>query len=154
MELTKACKQLIITNPFYGLFLLSLSKCYSDQVPTAGVGLRGIDCELLVNKKFWDSLTDNEQLAVLQHELMHICFKHLTMKDYFGDMDLFNIAADAEVNSYIDNLPEGCIDAADYNLDYKMGTKYYYDNIPKSPNYNTNSPSFGDPDSGTGDHST
>lgn len=154
MELTKACKQLIMTDPFYGLFLLSLSKCYSDDVPTAGVRLRGIDCELAVNKGFWYSLTDDQQLAILKHELIHICFKHLTMQHEFADHDLFNIAADAEVNSYIQGLPDGCIDAAYYGLDYKKGTKYYYDNIPKSPNFETNSPNFGDPESGTGDHKT
>lgn len=154
MELSKACKQLIITDPFYGLFLLSLSKCYSDNVPTAGVCRNGIDCQLEVNKDFWYSLTDEQQLAILKHELMHICFKHLTMRESFSDFELFNYAADAEVNSYINNLPDGCIDAADFGLDYKMGTKYYYDNLPKNPDFQSKCPQMGNPDNGTGDHSS
>ena len=74
-----------MTDPFYGLFLLSLSKSYSDQVPTAGVSRNGIDCRLEVNKEFWDSLTDTQQLAILKHEVIHICFKHLTMRESFAD---------------------------------------------------------------------
>ena len=154
MELSKACKQLIITDPFYGLFLLSLSKCYSDDVPTAGVRLRGIDCELAVNKEFWDSLTDAQQIAILKHELLHICFKHLILQHDYPNHDHFNVAADAEVNSYISDLPSGCVDAAEFGLPYKMGTKYYYENIPKSNNFQSNIPSFGNPESGTGDHKT
>jgi len=168
MELSKACKQLIITDPFYGLFLLSLSKCYSDNVPTAGVCRNGIDCQLEVNKDFWYSLTDEQQLAILKHELMHICFKHLTMRESFANWDLFNIAADAEVNSYIEGLPDGCVDAAEFGLDYKKGTKFYYDNIklPSHPNLasgnSSNNSSSGDSDNQSqksskntkGDHST
>lgn len=128
-----------MTDPFYGLFLLSLSKSYSDQVPTAGVSRNGIDCRLEVNKEFWDSLTDTQQLAILKHEVIHICFKHLTMRESFADWELFNVAADAEVNSYITGLPDDAIDAADFGLDYKKGTKFYYDNIKISSQSNQSS---------------
>ena len=49
MELAKACKQLIVKDPFYGLFLLSLNKFYSDKIDTLGVQLNGINYELVIN---------------------------------------------------------------------------------------------------------
>ena len=155
MELNKACKQLIITDPFYGIFLLSLNKSYSDQVPTAAVCRDGINCKLLVNKDFWNSLTDTQQLAILKHELMHICFKHITMHVDFDNTELFNIAADMEVNSYIDGLPDGHIDASNYGLGYKKGTKYYYNALKSQSSENqqsSNLPSLGNSETGTGDH--
>lgn len=35
MDLIKACKQLVVKDPFYGLFLLSLNKYYSKEDATA-----------------------------------------------------------------------------------------------------------------------
>lgn len=64
---------------------------------------------------------------------MHLCFKHLTMGKSFSNHTKFNVAADAEVNSYIKHLPEGCIRAEMFGLETCKGTKYYYDNIPDPP---------------------
>ena len=49
MDLIRACKQLIVKDPFYGLFLLSLNKYYSNEIDTLGVKLNGINYELMVN---------------------------------------------------------------------------------------------------------
>ena len=110
MDLIKACKQLVVKDPFYGLFLLSLNKYYSKDDATAWVARNGINYELCVNPDFWNTLTDDEQLGVLKHELLHIAFKHLLMQESFNDKKVFNIAADAEVNQYIDVLPKDAID--------------------------------------------
>ena len=94
MDLDRAVKTLLIREPFYGLFLLNLNRYYGDKCDTACVCRNGINTELCVNKKFWDTLSDDEQLGILRHELMHILFKHITSSEYFGDHDKFNIAAD------------------------------------------------------------
>ena len=82
MDLLKACKQLLIKRPFYGIFLLSLNKYYGNRCDTACVCRNGINTELCVNKEFWDKLTDDEQIAILEHECQHICFKHMTGKKF------------------------------------------------------------------------
>ena len=69
MDLEKALKKLIYKDPFYGLFLLSLDKQYSEEVPTAAVARNGINCRLLINKDYWNTLDDEEQLFVLRHEV-------------------------------------------------------------------------------------
>lgn len=90
----KIGKLLMMKQPFYGFFLLNLNKEFSTQVPTAGVGLNGINQMLYINPTFWDNLSDNHKEGLLLHELLHICFFHLTMRNSFVDKKLFNIAAD------------------------------------------------------------
>ena len=134
MDLDRAVKTLLIREPFYGLFLLNLNRYYGDKCDTACVCRNGINTELCVNKKFWDTLSDDEQLAVLHHELNHILFKHITSSEYFGDHNKFNKAADLEVNSYIPVLQKDpYYYPARFNLENNKGTKFYYENLPDEP---------------------
>ena len=134
MDLDRAVKTLLIREPFYGLFLLNLNRYYGDKCDTACVCRNGINTELCVNKKFWDTLSDDEQLGILRHELGHILFKHITSSEYFGDHNKFNKAADCEVNSYIPILQKDpyCY-PAHWNLENNKGTKFYYENLPDEP---------------------
>ena len=134
MDLDRADKTLLIREPFYGLFLLNLNRNYGDRCDTACVCRNGINTELCVNKKFWDTLSDDEQLGVLKHELSHILFKHITSSEYFGDHDKFNKAADLETNSYIPVLQKDpYYYPARFNLENNKGTKFYYENLPDEP---------------------
>lgn len=94
MELEKAFKRLLIKQPFYGLFCLSLPKREAKSIPTLAVAKNGINCELLINPDFWAEHTDDEQIALLTHELSHIAFQHMFMSDSFLNHELFNISAD------------------------------------------------------------
>ena len=131
LTIPKAVRKLLIKEPFYGLFLLSLNKYFDSSVPTACVRRNGINVELAINEAFWNSLSDEAELAVLEHEVLHLVNKHLTMQASFPNKKHFNIAADAEVNSYIENLPPDCIKAEKYGLPPMCGTKFYYENIPE-----------------------
>ena len=134
MDLDRAVKTLLIREPFYGLFLLNLNRYYGDKCDTACVCRNGINTELCVNKKFWDTLSDDEQLGVLKHELSHILFKHITSSEYFGDHNKFNKAADLEVNSYIPVLQKDpYYYPARFNLENNKGTKFYYEKLPDEP---------------------
>ena len=134
MDLDRAVKTLLIREPFYGLFLLNLNRYYGDKCDTACVCRNGINTELCVNKKFWDTLSDDEQLGVLHHELNHILFKHITSSEYFGDHNKFNKAADLEVNSYIPVLQKDpYYYPARFNLENNKGTKFYYEKLPDEP---------------------
>jgi len=134
-SLAKACKDLMLKEPFYGLFLIALNKKWDERIPTAGVGLRNINVELLINSNFWESLTPPQQIGLLKHELLHIAFFHLTgTYNHLNDKELANIAMDIEINQYIDaailppnpQLPD-CY--PHLNLDAKAGTMYYYDKL-------------------------
>ena len=131
MEIEKAFKRLLIKNPFYGLFCLSLPKKVTSAVPTLAIAKQGINCELCINPDFWEQHTDDEQVALLQHELGHIIFQHIFISDSFSDPKLFNICADMEVNSYIDNLPLDACKASSIGLQDGLGTKAYYEHMNK-----------------------
>ena len=135
MEVEKAFKRLLVKSPFYGLFCLSLPKVVTRKVPTLCVSKQGISCQLNINPDFWEKFTDDEQIALLQHEVSHIALQHMFISDSFADQKLFNISADAEVNSYIDNLPKDGV-TPDWlgtkigkRVEKGLGTKKYYELI-------------------------
>jgi predicted metal-dependent peptidase len=139
-DVAKVSKTLMFREPFYGLFLISLNKTESKQIPTAAVGKHNINTQLLVNPDFWKFLDDdvNTKIAILKHELLHIAFFHLTTHHEYDDKELHNIAADLEINQYIENELKGPkwmgLELSHYpelSLKPKMGTRYYYDELSK-----------------------
>lgn len=132
--LAKAGKDLMLSQPFYGLTLLNLRKSWSNQVPTAGVTLRGINIEMMFNEDFWDTLTPKQHIGLLWHEILHVCFFHLTDFNHLTDNEVANIAMDIEINQYIipELLPPNpCLPSLfpELNLEPKKGTKYYYEKL-------------------------
>lgn len=69
-ELAKASKDLMLKEPFYGLFLIMLNKQWNNKaVPTAGVSRLGINYQLYLNTDFWDTLGSQQKIGLLKHEL-------------------------------------------------------------------------------------
>jgi len=133
-ELAKASKDLMLKEAFYGLFLIMLNKQWSTKVPTAGVSRLGINYQLYLNEQFWDTLTPDQRIGLLKHELLHIAFFHITDYEHLTDKMIANIAMDIEINQYIDSifLPPGPQLPETYpelKLEPKKGTKYYYDKL-------------------------
>jgi predicted metal-dependent peptidase len=129
--LSRVSKDLLFDEPYYGHFMSSLNRSFSSDVPTAGVAKDGIGVKLVVNPDFFDSLNELHRKGLIKHELLHIAFGHLTMRDSYADKELFNIAADLEINQYIEPswLPEGGITMDSFpnlTLPRKAGTKEYY----------------------------
>ena len=127
----KTTKNLIFKEPFYGLFLIGINKQFSDRIPTAGVSKYGIGMQLTINPEFYTELKEDHRFGLLKHELLHIAFGHLLMRDLYSNHKLFNIAADLEINQYIDeaNLPDGGLLLSSFpelNLPTRAGTKEYY----------------------------
>ena len=131
-KVAKAAKTLIFEEPFYGLFLVGLNKTYRNDIPTAGVSKNGIGVQLSVNPEYFTGLTAEQKIGLLKHELLHISFGHLITRDLYPDKKLFNVAADLEINQYIDPiaLPPGglVLDMfPELNLPKKAGTDKYYE---------------------------
>jgi predicted metal-dependent peptidase len=127
----RTTKSLIFEEPFYGLFLIGINKQYSDKIPTAGVSKHGIGMQLTINPDFYLNLSEDHRYGLVKHELLHIAFGHLLLRDLYSNHKLFNIAADLEINQYIleSKLPEGGLLLSSFpelNLPTKAGTKEYY----------------------------
>lgn len=152
-------KQLMLSEPFYGIFLSTLNKVVRKDVPTAGVCKNNINYQLAINEEFWSSLdTDKKKIGLLKHELLHICFKHLEDREWFPNHELHNIAADLEINQYLtpEQYPSDDIillsTFPELKLPEKAGTKVYYELLEQAKK-DGNSPSLnamldGDPSSG------
>ena len=141
-SLSKVCKELMLKEPYYGLFLVMTEKEWTDKIPTAGVAKHNINYKFLINPEFWDRLTLNHRVGLTKHEMLHLAFFHPLMKDSFNDDKLFNIAADLEINQYIDDefLPEGGLKLDSFpgiTLPTKAGTRAYYDILSQNQNNQT-----------------
>ena len=65
LTIPQAIRKLLIKEPFYGLFLLSLNKYFDDSIPTACVRRKGINVELAINPTFWNTLSDATELSII-----------------------------------------------------------------------------------------
>jgi hypothetical protein len=126
-------KKLMLKEPFYGIFASSLNKVVRRDVPTAGVSKNNINYQLAINEEFWASLdNENKKIGLIKHELLHICFHHLINRESFPNHPLHNIAADLEINQYIDPQYYPSDDLVlissfpTLTLPTKAGTKVYY----------------------------
>ena len=133
-SLAKITKDLMFTEPFYGLLLVAMNKTWTTQLETAGVTVTGINFSLAINPDYWDSLNDAQKKGLLKHELMHIAFFHLTDFSHLADRMIANWAMDIEINQYIDPtwLPKGGLLPSTFphlNLKEKEGTLYYYEKL-------------------------
>lgn len=134
-------KQIMLQEPYYGLFLCGLNKEFA-KVETAAVSLEGINFKLQIDKDFWYKLVPDYRYGLLKHELLHIVFFHLIeQRDWLSLCNnnhyLLNIAEDLEVESYVDEkywLKDengNLFGIADNmfkmfpHLQKKMGTKFY-----------------------------
>lgn len=139
-DIAKHSKTLMFKEPFYGLFLISLNKEISNAVQTACVARDGINTKLIISPDFWETIGDKCKVAVLKHELLHIAFKHLYMYDEFSDKQMLNMAADIEINQYIQNeykddtwdgLEIGESPFKELKMPLKAGTRKYYELLMK-----------------------
>ena len=143
-QLSRVSKTLIFSEPFYGIFLIGMQKEFSKQCATAGVGKHGIGMRLVINPDFFADLSELHQQGLLKHELLHIAFGHIIMADKYPNKKLFNIAADIEINQYIDKnmLPAGGLTLGtfkDLRLPKRAGTNKYYKLLQQTMDKNGNS---------------
>jgi predicted metal-dependent peptidase len=143
-DVSRIGRQLMIKEPFYGIFLSTLNKVTRTDLDTAGVSKLNINYQLAINPKFWDELdNDNKKIGLLKHELLHIAFNHLLDRNNFPNHKLHNIAADVEINQYLtpEYYPTSDIllpsTFPELSLPLKAGTKIYYDLLQQAYNQNT-----------------
>ena len=132
-SLSKVTKDLMLIEPFYGLFLIGLNKKWAS-VGTACVSCKNLNFYLKIDPDFWETLPHEKRMGLIKHELLHIAFFHLTDYSHLTDKKIANIAMDLEINQYIKEewLPEGGCTLERFehlNLEPKKGTFYYYEKL-------------------------
>jgi len=116
-------------NCFYG-HIIAQCEIHTDKEFTsvAGIGFWDDVFHLYVNPLKFKLYSLKEQKAILIHEAMHIIFNHISRQ---GEREplAWNIAADAAINQYIDNLPNGCIYPETLQRPKEEFAEYYYKSI-------------------------
>lgn len=130
-EIGKVGKHLMIREPFYGLFLMSLNKEVTDKVKTISITKNGINCQLSINPNYWKTLSDKEKEGELKHNLLHLAFQHLQTRENFEDKEVYDLATDLETNQYLspDTIPPNARrieDFKDLSLPTRAGFRSYY----------------------------
>lgn len=67
--LSKATKELMLKEPFYGLFLVMMNKVWRTNLDTAGVSKHNINVQLAINPTFWENLSFEYKVGILKHEI-------------------------------------------------------------------------------------
>ena len=63
--LSRATKELMLKEPFYGLFLIMMNKVWRNDLDTAGVSRFGINTQLAINPIFWENLSSEYMVCIL-----------------------------------------------------------------------------------------
>jgi predicted metal-dependent peptidase len=87
-------------EPFFAHILRILRKVESTEIPTAGVLFREGEATMWWNRTFVASLTDNEIIGLLMHEVLHLVFEHTSTRSRTPHT-VWNYAADLAINSMI-----------------------------------------------------
>ena len=140
-EIDRILIRMTMKDPFYAQFISGCVRQVTCQLPTAGVGFQKDCIVLYINPDFFMNKLRSleERAAVLKHEALHIILKHLFQmrRSEIEFKDLYNIAADLEVNQYIGYpwiLPSSAITLAEYkalNLPKNEVAEVYYNLLLK-----------------------
>jgi predicted metal-dependent peptidase len=136
-EVDAVSVELLAKEPFFGHFFTGMLRKVSEEAPTLGVQLaEGQQVQLVINPDFWEEKLQQPEhrYGLIKHELLHIVFKHLTVRTRFPLKMLFNIAADIVVNQYIerDQLPEAPVLSQDFaalGIEPGKDVGYYYEKL-------------------------
>ena len=133
MDFEKICTIFTMQEPYYGILLSAMDRFPTDKIPTMGVMRSGNVFRLGYNPAFIADKDLATMMAYLKHECMHIAFNHFTLFDTpascAAEQELRNIAADMEINGYIDWSgvnTNGLVFARDFGWGDKLGTMEYF----------------------------
>ncbi len=112
MDINKIKRRLLIKYPLFGSVMAKSSFVIEPSVGTAATD----GSKIYYSPKFMESLTEDEQVFVLAHEVCHIALNHI-FRSEGKDNKLWNIATDSVINAYLkqDGLSavEGAVDIPD-----------------------------------------
>lgn len=149
MEFCKITSTLTFkSSPFYASVLMQCARIYTFEVPTMAVAVTQ-QVLLLVNPHFFmgrakykdkktgeikemGCKTTEQRVAVVEHELLHLIFYHLSRGQRHSDRNLSNIAADAVCNQYIRfPLPGDPVLVDKLGLPKEKDLDWYYNELRK-----------------------
>lgn len=129
---------------FYGLFITEINKQFSNKIPTACIGKHpSIKIPMMnFNPDFWKDLNNNQRKFLVVHELKHyIDLAWVYRQEFNLDHELFNIAADLNINTHLlkhhsdmEMIEGGMLPSVfpELNLESCKDTMYYYTRLKEA----------------------
>jgi len=149
-SMQEICMTFLEKQRFYAVLLSKIAKVEMKQIPTAAVGFnRHGKVTMFYNPDFFASLTLEEAQGVVEHELLHIFWRHLTrfgMGNTSGEKKITNVAqavkdmhdhkiknlgADCAINQYVKALPQGAVYPETFKLKREENADFYIEEIRK-----------------------
>jgi predicted metal-dependent peptidase len=132
-RLQQARTTLLLDQPFFGVLALRLTLRQDDTCDTAYTDGNVI----AFSSKFADTLSQDELVAVLAHEVMHCACGHPWRRDA-RDPQRWNVAADYAINALLRDahfkLPDSALLDPQYDGKY---SEWIYDRLPPNPPHNS-----------------
>jgi predicted metal-dependent peptidase len=133
-EISKAAFILLLKEPFYAHVLAGIPRHVTERVLTSAVVWNGQQVSLFINPVFFlKSLTPNQRVAAIKHEVLHIVFRHL-FRCSNRVFEVEDLAADLVVNQLVSPwpLPKGAVlldSFPDLKLQPHQTLQQYYDSL-------------------------
>lgn len=110
--------QLLDSEPFFAALSRYVTKVKNNSIPTAAIMVdeRTGNFVLYYNSLFFETLTQEQKLAVIKHEYYHIILEHVTGRKptNVDDFKTWNWATDLAINSFLlRDLPDYCLKAGE-----------------------------------------
>jgi len=127
LGLEKARYHLVRRSPFFGTLAMSLTmkEVPSEQIPTAAVDANN---NLMYSKEFINTLSFEEQIFVVAHEVWHVAFGVFERRKNRQPM-IWNMAHDYVVNWHLKQeglkAPDGCLYSDEYVIQNDTGGHEY-----------------------------
>ena len=111
-SITEICLTFLYKQRFYATILSRMVKIETQLIPTAGVGFnKHGKLSLYYNPDWLLNMPLNKAQTIIEHEVLHIFFRHLTRHPKEGTStsawldDIKNMGCDCAINQYLPNLP-------------------------------------------------
>lgn len=112
--------------PYLTALAFSVELKPDTNIPTLQTTPAGV---LSYNPDFLSQHTQEQQVALVTHELYHILFRYWD-RQKGRDQSRWNVAHDIEINQMIPDIPDTALHPEHFSLPQDETAEWYYDNLP------------------------
>jgi len=143
-EIIKATVSLLKEKPLYAHIFQQLEKVYvgnDHPIKTMAVGLNADKKRIVfyVNERYVETIMDDVDYQEIvcksiEHEIIHLIFKHIFDDVRNLNLEKVNIAMDISCNQFIPNHPNTWYSYHDFDFPSNRTWKWYYNHLPGGKN--------------------
>lgn len=132
-SLDRTSRTLLLREPYYGHLVVGVNKAAEDLSCLVRLAPSARQVFFEVNPERWNAATDEQRLAALRHELVHLTLRHPLRAKGREQLDVWGMACDLVVNQLIDttHLPDAlCVEHFPWLSREQSADAYYQQLLP------------------------